>query len=222
VIILIALMRNTPSAIVAQSITLFNTKGFFNVSVKDIAQNMGISPGNLTYHFKKKEHLLSAIQKEMFEMVDGIIIPKGQYITLKHFEEVFNQFFQVQQKYRFYFSDIQYLMAEYPDAINDYKRITTKRFKDARELVDYYIATNRIVEENEWVNYNDMIHNLWTISTFWTLSRTLIDAKENKQMSYDSPIEALWSILLPFLTEKGYAEYKEILLLKNENKISNH
>ncbi|MEL7004557.1 MAG: TetR/AcrR family transcriptional regulator [Bacteroidota bacterium] len=214
-------MKSTPSAIIAQAIILFNTKGFFNVSVKDIAQNMGISPGNLTYHFKKKEYLLSAIQQEMFEMVDGIIIPKGQYLTLKHFEEVFNQFFQVQQKYRFYFSDIQYLMAEYPDAINDYKRITTKRFKDARELVDYYIATNRIVEENERVNYNDMIHNLWAISTFWTLSRALIDVTENKQMSYDSPIQALWSILLPFLTEKGYAEYKEILLLKNENKITN-
>ena len=40
---------------------LFYTKGFNQTSVSDVADSVGITKGNLHYHFKSKEELLEAI-----------------------------------------------------------------------------------------------------------------------------------------------------------------
>ncbi len=207
-------MANTKSEIIKHAVVLFNKKGFFNVSVMDIASSVGISPGNFTYHFKKKEFLLSAIQEEIINnSVD--IMPKGQYVTLDHFEEMFRKFYAIQQRYSFFFLDISYLIVEYPSIMDGYKTATKQRFVDARKLVDHFITSGRLLVENDRIDYNVVIHNLWMVSTFWTTSTALID-KKNSALLNNSPIDALWGILAPYLTKKGYDEYQEILHFKSE------
>lgn len=170
---------------------------------------MGISPGNLTYHFKRKEHLLVAIQQEILGGSKGIIVPEGQEITLRHFRDIFARFYEIQSEYSFYFSEIIYLLEVYPDITGEYKNTTATRIKDARKLVDYYIATDRLVGEEGDVDYDYLIHNLWMVNTFWTLGGALVD-REYSGKDFDSPIESLWKILLPYLTEKGRKEYEDL------------
>ncbi|HQU58450.1 MAG: TetR/AcrR family transcriptional regulator [Phaeodactylibacter sp.] len=52
---------NTRDRIIAKAIELFNTHGIHQIGVRDIAREMGISPGNLSYHFPKKEDLINEI-----------------------------------------------------------------------------------------------------------------------------------------------------------------
>ena len=201
-------MRDTRSEIVRKSVELFNTRGFFKVTIKEIADAMGISPGNLTYHFKKKENLLEAIQAQLLEDTDGIMVPAGQEITLAHFQEMFEKFFLVQKSYRFYFIEIIYLLEEYPEITKAYRDRTSNRFSDARKLVDYYIMTGRLKPENEKHDYDDMVHSLWMVNTFWTLGTVL--AGDFGGDRFASPINSLWKMLAPYLTEKGLAEYKTL------------
>ncbi len=210
---------NTKSEIIKHSVALFNKKGFFNVSIKEITETMGISPGNFTYHFKKKEFLLSAIQDEILSSsVD--IMPKGRYVTLDHFEEMFRKFYTVQQRFSFFFLDISYLIVEYPSILDGYKLATKKRFSEARKLVDHFIASGRLLPENDRIDYDVVIHNLWMVSTFWTTSTMLIN-KKNSALLNNSPIDALWGILSPYLTTKGYDEYQEIIHFNTEKTNTN-
>lgn len=202
-------MKNTRSEIIRNAVSLFNQKGFFKVTVKEIADEMGISPGNLTYHFKRKEHLLAAIQKEILAGSAGIIVPDGQEITLRHFRDMFARFYEIQSQYCFYFSEIIYLLEVYPDITGEYKETTATRLIDARKLVDYYIATDRLMAEGGYADYDYLIHNLWMVNTFWTLGGALLD-RDVPGKTFDSPIESLWKILLPYLTEKGRKEYDEM------------
>lgn len=197
---------------------LFNRKGFFKVTVKEIADEMGISPGNLTYHFKRKEHLLAAIQQEILGGTKGIIVPVGQEITLRHFRDMFSKFYEVQSEYSFYFSEIIYLLEVYPDITGAYKSATATRIEDARKLVDYYLATGRLVPEEGDVDYDYLIHNLWMVNTFWTLGGALLNRKR-KDKDFDSPIESLWKMLLPYLTVKGRKEYDD---MKSEEKAQDY
>jgi AcrR family transcriptional regulator len=56
--------RDTRQEILAAGKKLFNERGYNAVSVRDIADALGISKGNLTYYFKKKEHIVEAIITE--------------------------------------------------------------------------------------------------------------------------------------------------------------
>ena len=51
-------MKNRKKEIVEVARTLFNAKGYSNVTIRMIAMELGMSSGNLNYHFKKKEAIL--------------------------------------------------------------------------------------------------------------------------------------------------------------------
>lgn len=60
----------TKYLIIQSAINLFNKYGIKNVRVQDIASEAGISPGNLTYHFRTKKDLMPAIRRYMIKMLD--------------------------------------------------------------------------------------------------------------------------------------------------------
>lgn len=53
--------RNTRQEILNTAKALFNARGYNAVTLRDIAGSLGISKGNLTYHFKKKEDIMEAL-----------------------------------------------------------------------------------------------------------------------------------------------------------------
>lgn len=56
--------RNTRREILTAAQRLFNEYGYSSVSLQDIADEVGITKGNLTYYFPKKEQLVEAIVDE--------------------------------------------------------------------------------------------------------------------------------------------------------------
>ena len=51
----------TKIKILATALQLFNNEGEAQVSSVDIASVMGISPGNLYYHYKGKDEIIAAL-----------------------------------------------------------------------------------------------------------------------------------------------------------------
>ena len=58
-------MKKTQEKIIIATVDLFNKNGVSNVRLQDIAKEVGISPGNLTYHYKTKKDLLGAVLLDM-------------------------------------------------------------------------------------------------------------------------------------------------------------
>ncbi|WP_255405206.1 TetR/AcrR family transcriptional regulator [Tenacibaculum sp. MAR_2010_89] len=85
------------------AIELFNQQGISTVSMKQIADAIGISAGNLRYHYKDKASLLEVIYNEMYNETLNYILPKNSYITLFHFEEMMLKFDNLQERYLFFF-----------------------------------------------------------------------------------------------------------------------
>ena len=54
---------NTAMRIIETSLQLFNEQGERNISTNHIANHMGISPGNLYYHFANKDEIIVQLFK---------------------------------------------------------------------------------------------------------------------------------------------------------------
>ena len=54
--------------IITTATALFNKRGYHRVGMRDIAADLGISTGNLTYHFPKKQDILQAIMEQNFHV----------------------------------------------------------------------------------------------------------------------------------------------------------
>jgi hypothetical protein len=61
--------KNTRTRIVERSIALFNRGGLQNVAIEQIASDLQISPGNLTYHFKRKRDLIDPEPPNNFRLL---------------------------------------------------------------------------------------------------------------------------------------------------------
>lgn len=60
-------MGETRQRILDRARALFNAQGLHRVGVREIARDLGISPGNLAYHFATKDALVQALVLELYE-----------------------------------------------------------------------------------------------------------------------------------------------------------
>ncbi len=194
--------------VIKEAVRLYNRKGISRVSMKELSDSLGISPGNLTYHYKTKGDLLLAIYDIMHEEASGYLETSG-FITLHHFEQAMSNYYEFNQRYKFFFNDVVYISREYPEVGKRYEASNLIRFKQGRALLDYFVQSGRMIPESDNVNYDQLVHVVWMTMAFWTAQSQII-VDDNYQINKVSPVGMVWNLLLPLLTEKGLEEYKEI------------
>ncbi|WP_084407272.1 TetR/AcrR family transcriptional regulator [Aestuariibacter salexigens] len=106
----------TAERILVTSLALFNQHGEPNVTSVDIAMELDISPGNLYYHFKGKEIIVSALfelyQKQMTQLLNASI---GRELSV---EEFFYYVYLILEKihlFQFFYRSPADLADKYPD-----------------------------------------------------------------------------------------------------------
>jgi AcrR family transcriptional regulator len=186
---------NTKNKIIKKSIELFNIHGYENVSMRDIAVALNISPGNLTYHFKKKNDILFEILQLLAK--EHAIMHYTTEISLQEFNSILIAVSNHQRKYVFYYRNIIELQKKYSWIAKvqiDYKKEFIVLIKG---ILKHFAAKGWLQVEDMECLYENLSYAILSITTFWT------------QFNVDKDMTLIiWSILLPNLTEKGRLEYQ--------------
>jgi len=114
----------TAERILSTALAMFNEHGESGVSSVDIANECDISPGNLYYHFKGKEQLVSGLMKLHQAQMDDILdVKKTASLDV---DDIFYYFFLVIQKlnlFRFLYRSPADLMEKYPHYAKAHARL---------------------------------------------------------------------------------------------------
>ena len=105
----------TRDRILECALTLFNREGEPNVSTLEIANEMGISPGNLYYHFHGKEpiilELFERFQNDMAPLLDP---PLDVELGAEDYWLFLHLIVERLAQYRFFFQDLSNLAGRLP------------------------------------------------------------------------------------------------------------
>ncbi|MDH4180855.1 MAG: TetR/AcrR family transcriptional regulator [Betaproteobacteria bacterium] len=99
--------RRTRERILETGLALFNRFGEPNITTADIADEMGISPGNLYYHFRNKDEIVgelyAALEARALPLLDW---PEGRTPDVEDLWFVLHALFEAMWAYRFFYRDV--------------------------------------------------------------------------------------------------------------------
>lgn len=173
---------------------LFNERGFNIVSTRDISEALGISKGNLTYHFKKKEDIMEAILLETTYSP-----PPNAPTTLAEMDAFFLDMQQVVQENAFYFWHHAQLAQLSPKIREKQHSIYHSNVEKLMQALQTLNADGIVREEITTNEYSRLIDTLLLSIIYWM---PFCELKQVK-ISDVSFRQQAWSILYPLLTHNG-------------------
>ncbi|WP_416422044.1 TetR/AcrR family transcriptional regulator [Pseudomonas sp. App30] len=105
----------TRDRILACALQLFNQQGEPNVSTMEIANEMGISPGNLYYHFHGKEPLILGLFERFEDELTPLLDPPEHVeLSAEDYWLFLHLIVERMAQYRFLFQDLSNLAGRLP------------------------------------------------------------------------------------------------------------
>ncbi len=180
---------------------LFNQNGFGATTLYQIAQELGISRGNLTYYFKNKAALLEVIASEMASKYSAKMAAT-QFPSWENTNNATKAFHELQKEYGFIFKDKQ-VMA-FPSVKAQIEQIYKDDLKRQMAMISFSIQVGNMRKEIIPGTYHNLCRTLWMNSFFWLMSDIFQDI--DKESGWD---KVAWSLILLHFTEQGLDAFKE-------------
>lgn len=200
----------TREKILQQALALFNRKGVNQVSALEVSQVLGISYGNLTYHFKNKEELVLNLYQRMQEELNASVNNLVKQIFEENYHlNLVNQSFEVTWKYRFVYLDLSSLMLQYETIQKAEKTYAQNREKIMTKGKEYLIREGYLKPAIQ-VDYTLTIRSLSLILYSW-ISDARLFYEDNEVDRIDAYVAMFYNVALPNFTEKGVKKYNQLL-----------
>lgn len=203
-------MNKTKKKILIASLDLFNEFGLLNVSQRRITEFLKISPGNLTYHFKKKEDISELLYFEFVDIIEGEtkIYLKSERKMIDYAKLIEN-WFAYMYDYRFIFFDLTNLLRMNEKIATNYEQVIQVRASIFLKTVNNLIATKIIREAEIPKEYEHLYSRLHIVSDFY-LSYQRASGKAIKKEMQTKHTAIFFHAIYPYLTQKGKQEFKAI------------
>jgi len=158
--------RRTRERILETSLALFNEFGEPNVTTAAIADELGISPGNLYYHFHSKDEILSALF-EIFErdMAGQLAVPTEHTVHVEDIWLFLHLLFEIVRKYRFIYRDLSELVTKNRVVETHFKKILGYQVKTAAAICEGLVARGDMRASKSEIQA--LAVNVIVVTTYW-------------------------------------------------------
>jgi AcrR family transcriptional regulator len=158
----------TRERILVAALALFNARGSAFVSTNHIAEEAGVSPGNLYYHFRNKEEIIRALLERMIAEFDPLWqAPTTRLPTLTDLYAAIEQSFAIQWAYRFFYRELVALLRHDPELLARYRAIQTLRLRQQEEFARMFVAAGVLRYTMTPSEIADLVTVSWVISSSW-------------------------------------------------------
>lgn len=201
----------TREKIIHTALKLFNQQGTKAISTNHIADEMGISIGNLYYYFKNKEEIIREILAQIAERSQDIWnVTDEQIQSFAFMEKIYLHLSQIQYEFRFFHNEITALMMRDEVLKKRYQTLHKLRFSELELLIKKLMDMSYLEAEILDI-YSNLTESAWVIWTFW-ITHLEINQREVNEQEIRRGVEIIVDLFQPYMTTIGkekYATFKQ-------------
>ena len=158
--------RRTRERILEASLRLFNDFGEPNVTTTVIADDLGISPGNLYYHFHNKDEIVEAIFAGFEREIEEILsVPSNRQANVDDIWLFLHLLFEQIWKYRFFYRDLNDLLTRNRTLEIHFKKIIAHKVTTATLLCEGLVQAGTLRAADSELRALGV--NMAAIATYW-------------------------------------------------------
>jgi AcrR family transcriptional regulator len=167
---------STRDRILNAALTLFNEQGTAAVSTNHIAAAIGISPGNLYYHFRNKQDIIRALFERLFAKWDETYqLPTDRAPGLADFEGLIASNYQLIWDYRFAYREMAALLQKNPDLQAQYQALRWRGYAGLEALIEAFATAGVLARPKSPQELRALTELCWIVSEQWPVNLELRD-----------------------------------------------
>jgi AcrR family transcriptional regulator len=194
----------TRDRIVEAALALFNAQGEAAVTTNHIARALGMSPGNLYYHFKSKDAIIAAL----FDRLDGrfravLLIPQNRMMTIEDAVNYTQDLSHMLFDYRFIFENIATLVQRAEPLQARYRQLSEDMIAQARAIYAGFVNGGFMTASDE--DIDRLADNSWVVLAYWLVHRR---SQTNEPLTRDEAygsVRQLMALFAPMLKPEARA-----------------
>jgi AcrR family transcriptional regulator len=196
--------RRTAERILEVTLELFNRFGEPNVSTTLISAELGISPGNLYYHYPAKEELINSLfdryehgLTELLNASDGVRDVEDAWFFM-------HTLFELIWQYRFLYRDLNDLLSKNRRLETHFQSVLKNKTRAVRTMLDSMSRSGAIAIDSREIEATAT--SMVVVLTYWLSFEYVRDPRraletENAQAALLRGAQHVLNLLVPYLEQ---------------------
>ena len=210
--------RRTAERILASALGLFNRFGEPNVATTMVAADLGISPGNLYYHYPGKEDIVNHLFGQYLDDLQALL-PAAQ--DVKDLEDAWffmHSLFELVWRYRFLYRDLNDLLSKYRQLEQQVKQVLADKHTA-------FLTMLKRLGDQDWLTQSPTERDssatqMLVMLTWWLSYEYVRDPRNaledaNAQGGVSRGAQQVLGLLLPYLQAQPKAQLTALLQMYN-------
>lgn len=204
--------KQTREKILDASLSMFNGQGEPNVTTNHIADEIGISPGNLYYHFRNKDDIVEKLfARYETQMDQALLVPQGRLPTLEDVWLQLHLVFECMWSFRFLYRDLVDILSRNRKLKQRFARILDRASSSAAGVLRGLSKAEILRATDDEIRATS--ENVLLVATFWINYNTVRSVKpEQTQKELTHGIYQVMLLIAPFLRDAERAHLNTLAL----------
>jgi len=198
---------STKEKLVSRALELFNENGIEYVGMRELAADLGMRVGNVTYYFPTKDDLVQEIIGGLRDLNSKTIGTDCGSIT--DFLSMYRQLFNNQYQYRCLLLSFVHLVSRHPLFGSNYAVTEARRREALRSHIISMMKNNCLLSSLTVDQVELIISHITLISRFWLSEARISYVNWTLEQTKAHYLNLLSELLLPYSTDEGRKQVDE-------------
>jgi AcrR family transcriptional regulator len=202
-------MVSTRQKILDKALEMFNERGIEYVGLRELAAQLSMRVGNLTYYFPTKDELVYQLSMELTRTNSELFVA-DENITVHEFLQMLQRIFENQWRFRCLLLSFVHLMTQNKQVADTYRQVQTSRTTTIQSYIDALIQGGYL-KDGEGSTGVFLASVLALINRFWLSEAAISFRQLTPAEQIKHYLQMIGTLMQPYATEKGREEIKQFM-----------